>query len=128
MKKMWEQLCVKARSLTRRITADRNAAMYFAYGIGWALMIACVLAIAIAGCSNQQPEYTKSTPRPPVQAARVEARPSPVDVLCLMPGQSAMLLEDVIVVARVPYSDNALYVGKVKIGKGTMLVKPKEEK
>jgi hypothetical protein len=49
------------------------------------------------------------------------------DILCLLPGQTARLEEDIVVFARVPFQGRALYIGEVKLEKGTMLVKPKVE-
>ena len=90
-----------------------------------------VFFMILAGCcgsSKKNASAAKAFPAASTREVAVADTASVPSLLALRPGQSAMLLEDVVVVARVPYSDNALYVGKVKIGKGTMLVKPKEEK
>ena len=49
------------------------------------------------------------------------------EILCLRPGQSAMLAKDAVVVARIPVQGRELYVGEVRLEKGTMLVKPKSD-
>ena len=53
-----------------------------------------------------------------------DSKSNPTPVFCLKPGQSAYLLEDVTVDARIPYQDKELYTGKVKLEKAAFLMKP----
>ena len=90
-----------------------------------------VFFMILAGCCGSPKKNAgaaKVFPAASTREVAVADTASIPNLLVLRPGQSAMLLEDVVVVARVPYNGNALYVGKVKIERGSMLVKPKEEK
>lgn len=46
------------------------------------------------------------------------------DQIILRPGQSAVLLKDIVVVARVPAQGNELYAGKVILKEGTVVSAP----
>lgn len=94
------------------------------YGVFLGLiLVGCV----IAGCGQKQ-AMANAIPAAVVsyEVSLSDTTATP-DLLCLMPGQSAMLLQDAVVVARIPYQGRELYVGEVKLEKGTMLVKPKVE-
>lgn len=100
------------------------------YGICCVISVAFQMLLHLAGCSDvKQPSTAKAIPDAvqsyEVPIADTSALP---ELLHLAPGQSAMLLKDVIVAARIPYNGRELYVGEVKIQKGTMLVKPKEDR
>lgn len=90
-----------------------------------------VLGVFIGGCTGRTPPETSTAKAILADVQRYEvpiADTSTIpELLHLAPGQSAILLKDVIVVARIPYNGNELYVGEVRLVKGTMLVKPKSE-
>lgn len=75
------------------------------YCIMWA-MAGCFLGLGvfIGGCN-------KSTPVKP-------------EVFVLRPGQSAVIMENVSVLARIPAQGDELYSGPVMIERGTVAIKP----
>lgn len=98
-----------------------------AAGLVLVAIIAGFIAVIIGGCSKNA-----------VPAGQVEctAKACPVGVepivpdgipFCLLPGQTAQVLEDIVVEARIPYQGDKVYEGPVRIEAGSMLVKPKEE-
>jgi hypothetical protein len=74
-------------------------------GIGFLLGIATVLMFA-SGCASTDSKAGR---------------------LILMDGQTAVILEDTTVLARIPYQGNELYAGPVTLRRGTMVMKPKVE-
>lgn len=102
------------------------------YGTILMVLVVFVLGVGLGGCARKSVGEVSTANAIP---AAIQSYEVPIadtstipELLHLAPGQSAMLLKDVIVVARIPYNGNELYVGEVKIQKGTMLVKPKEER
>ena len=75
------------------------------YGYVLAVMVAFAFGILIGDCASKKP----------------------YEPLILTPGQTAVLLEDVQVIARIPYQGDELYEGPVVFQKGSMVVKPKVE-
>ena len=55
------------------------------------------------------------------------AKKKSYEPMILTPGQTAVLLEDVQVIARIPYQGDELYEGPVVFQKGSMVVKPRVE-
>ena len=76
------------------------------------------LMFTIGGCYGEQRAQQSYARAAPVQAH------SP---LILSPGQTAVLLEDVQAIARIPYQGDELHSGPVVFQKGSMVVKPKVE-
>ncbi len=57
-----------------------------------------------------------------------KSAPAKPEVLILRPGQSAVILENVSVLARIPAQGEELYSGPVMIERGTVAIKPLVEK
>lgn len=85
--------------------------------LGFIGMTVLLLAI-VMGCV---PESRKCTPAETAPAAPI------VQPVILTPGQTAMLLEPVQAIARVPFQGGKLYEGPVMFQKGSMVVKPRAE-
>ena len=105
--------------------------------IAWAGVYAVVSMTIIAilatiiGCSPEpRPAMSRQSSAGPIPAAASYEVPvwdnsMDPELLILTPGQDAVLLEDIIVDARVPGERGGqLYAGKVKLYKGTKLKRP----
>lgn len=100
-----------------------------AAGVYCCLSLCILIFLYMGGCSgNKVP-----TDRPNIPEA-VESFTVPLNdtatkpnVICLTPGQTAMLLEPIEAKARVPYDSGELYEGTVRFEQGSMVVKPRVE-
>lgn len=89
--------------------------------------LACFLAIVmlVAGCTRKgTPRSVKTAPTATAEQPLVSPEEFTPDFVCLRPGQTAMLLENIEVEARIPYQGGELWTGRVVIEKGSMVVKP----
>ena len=100
------------------------------------LMMGCLVVVtliplvlaAVGGCRRD----VEKPPAPPLfgdaaaatSCVPVETPGGESGPFCLLPGQTAMLVEDAVVQARIPYNGDALYQGRVRIERGSMIVKP----
>ena len=95
----------------------------------WLQFTLCVLGtffvvigvLSGGGCRSKQPA---TCPAPQVVQ---QASPNQPSIIQLSPGQTAMILDDVVVYARVPFNGNELYVGDVRLEKGTLVSKPRTD-
>lgn len=102
---------------------------------GQALLCFAAIIVFLAVCIGCAKKVTPKQPVAKPATAAVDADGYALDpafkpdVLCLRPGQSAEILEDVEVKARIPYREDEreLWVGRVLIQKGSMVVKPMVE-
>ena len=78
-----------------------------------ALILFFMILAGCCGSPKKNAGAAKAFPAASTREVAVADTASIPNLLVLRPGQSAMLLEDVVVAARVPYNGNALYVGKV---------------
>jgi hypothetical protein len=96
----------------------------------WLLVMLTVygMIVCINGCGKSTPSTTKAIPAA-VQSYEVPIADTSAipDIIYLRPGQSAIILEDTVVSARIPAQGNELYVGPVMIQKGTVVIKPRAE-
>lgn len=90
-----------------------------------------IMGVFIGGCVGEPSPETSTAKAIP---AAVQSHEVPVadtstipDMLILRPGQSAVLVEDMIAKAYIPAEGNRLYEGDVRFEKGTVLIKPVED-
>ena len=100
------------------------------------LVVVLALALLVSGCSKKTSSKPAAEAAPAAQTNMLimdehgNVFPLPFDskpdVLCLRVGQSAEILEDVEVKARIPFREDEreLWVGRVVLPKGVMVVKP----
>ena len=93
--------------------------------VALAVFLFVLIGFAIVGCSRSKPIEARGVPkgvvRYEVPLSNTAAKPA---LVCLRPGQTAMLLENIEVEARIPYQGGELWTGRVVIEKGSMVVKP----
>lgn len=86
-------------------------------GCIYACTVITMVLLHFAGCNAAKPPSASVTPQPIAG----------ISMIVLADGQSAVLLEDVIAKARVPFQGDALYEGEVRFQRGSMVVKPRVE-
>ena len=136
---------VTIKAWFKRVIGWFNAKCAVLDAQGWAhvvaviVLVVCAVMLFVTGCAKKtKPEVSKPAPVQATTDTPVDAFASvstdasgfaldpsfEPDVVILRPGQTAMLLENAEVEARIPYQGGELWTGRVVIEKGSMVVKP----
>lgn len=103
---------------------------HWSYALTVAVIYAC-LAFSFSGCTGSGGKEVSTANAIPavVQSYEVPIADTSTipDMLYLRPGQSAIVMDDLVGVARIPAEGNELYTGPVVISKGTIVIRPKVE-
>lgn len=105
----------------------------FVEGAVWvcgAMLCLIMLALIMSGCHDEPKQASTATAIPAaIQRYEVPLADTTTipDMLILRPGQSAVLVEDMIAKAYIPAEGNRLYEGSVRFEKGMVLIKPVKE-